>query len=129
VKQMASIPEVCDSWSETCAAYQFLGNSEVSLGRIGNASGNVCKHIRSLCASRTRPNSISTATKRRGWSRRITRRSAECTCTRPVPLRHLANRSAFWMPECERARSAARQETDTFSHINAKSPICKDWAF
>ena len=25
----ASIPDACDSWSETCAAYRFLGNGEV----------------------------------------------------------------------------------------------------
>lgn len=25
----ASIPDACDSWSETCAAYRFLGNAEV----------------------------------------------------------------------------------------------------
>lgn len=25
----ASIPQACDSWSETCAAYRFLGNAEV----------------------------------------------------------------------------------------------------
>lgn len=25
----ASIPDACDSWSETCAAYRFLGNDEV----------------------------------------------------------------------------------------------------
>lgn len=29
-KPTASIPEACDSWSETCAAYRFLGNAEVS---------------------------------------------------------------------------------------------------
>ena len=29
-KPTASIPEACDSWSETCAAYRFLGNDEVS---------------------------------------------------------------------------------------------------
>ena len=25
----ASIPDACDSWSETCAAYRFLGNDDV----------------------------------------------------------------------------------------------------
>ena len=25
----ASIPDACDSWSEICAAYRFLGNGEV----------------------------------------------------------------------------------------------------
>ena len=29
-KPTASIPEACDSWSETCAAYRFLGKDEVS---------------------------------------------------------------------------------------------------
>jgi Transposase Tn5 dimerisation domain/Transposase DNA-binding len=29
-KPTASIPDACDSWSETCAAYRFLGNAEVS---------------------------------------------------------------------------------------------------
>jgi hypothetical protein len=29
-KPTASIPEACDNWSETCAAYRFLGNDEVS---------------------------------------------------------------------------------------------------
>lgn len=29
-KPAASIPEACDSWSETCAAYRFLSNSEVT---------------------------------------------------------------------------------------------------
>ncbi|WP_232444632.1 IS4 family transposase, partial [Burkholderia ubonensis] len=29
-KPTASIPEACDSWSETCAAYRFLRNTEVS---------------------------------------------------------------------------------------------------
>jgi hypothetical protein len=29
-KPAASIPDACDSWSETCAAYRFLGNAEVS---------------------------------------------------------------------------------------------------
>lgn len=26
----ASIPDACDSWSETCAAYRFLGDEEVN---------------------------------------------------------------------------------------------------
>lgn len=29
-KPAASIPEACDSWSETCAAYRFLSNPEVT---------------------------------------------------------------------------------------------------
>lgn len=29
-KPTASIPEACDSWSETCAAYRFLSNPEVT---------------------------------------------------------------------------------------------------
>ncbi|PWF47965.1 IS4 family transposase [Massilia glaciei] len=29
-KPTASIPQACDSWSETCAAYRFLSNAEVS---------------------------------------------------------------------------------------------------
>ena len=29
-KPTASIPQACDNWSETCAAYRFLGNDEVS---------------------------------------------------------------------------------------------------
>jgi len=29
VNPTASIPDACDSWSETCAAYRFLGNAEV----------------------------------------------------------------------------------------------------
>ncbi|CUI06243.1 Mobile element protein [Janthinobacterium sp. CG23_2] len=29
-KPAASIPEACDSWSETCAAYRFLSNAEVT---------------------------------------------------------------------------------------------------
>ena len=29
-KPTASIPEACDSWSETCAAYRFLANEDVS---------------------------------------------------------------------------------------------------
>lgn len=29
-KPTASIPEACDSWSETCAAYRFLSNAEVT---------------------------------------------------------------------------------------------------
>ncbi|WP_415877494.1 transposase DNA-binding-containing protein [Burkholderia ubonensis] len=29
-KPTASIPEACDSWSETCAAYRFLRNTDVS---------------------------------------------------------------------------------------------------
>ena len=29
-KLAASIPQVCDNWSETCTAYHFLGNDEVS---------------------------------------------------------------------------------------------------
>lgn len=33
-KPMASIPEACDSWSETCAAYRFLRNSDVAWERI-----------------------------------------------------------------------------------------------
>jgi hypothetical protein len=29
-KPAASIPEACDSWSETCAAYRFLSNPDVT---------------------------------------------------------------------------------------------------
>jgi len=29
-KPKASIPEACDSWSETCAAYRFLRNTDVA---------------------------------------------------------------------------------------------------
>lgn len=29
-KPAASIPDACDSWSETCAAYRFLSNPEVT---------------------------------------------------------------------------------------------------
>ena len=29
-KPTASIPQACDNWSETCAAYRFLGNDDVS---------------------------------------------------------------------------------------------------
>jgi hypothetical protein len=30
LKPTASIPQACDNWSETCAAYRFLGNDEGS---------------------------------------------------------------------------------------------------
>lgn len=33
-KPTASIPDACDSWSETCAAYRFLGNSKVEWREI-----------------------------------------------------------------------------------------------
>lgn len=29
-KRTASIPEACDGWSETCAAYRFLRNTDVA---------------------------------------------------------------------------------------------------
>jgi hypothetical protein len=33
-KPTASIPEACDGWSETCAAYRFLRNTDVAWGDI-----------------------------------------------------------------------------------------------
>ena len=33
-KPAASIPEACDGWSETCAAYRFLRNTDVAWDAI-----------------------------------------------------------------------------------------------
>ncbi|MDM5175713.1 transposase DNA-binding-containing protein [Massilia sp. DJPM01] len=59
-KPAASIPEACDSWSETCAAYRVLSNAEVTW------EGILAPHwarMRLCCAFRTRRISISTTSR------------------------------------------------------------------
>ena len=64
-----SIPEACDSWSETYVAYCFLGNVEVSWDCILMPHWERIHSIRSCRAFKIRPSSISTAKRPMDWGR------------------------------------------------------------
>ena len=57
-KPTASIPEACDSWSETCAAYRFLSNPDVTWEGIlaphwARTQGRMSAHAVVLCIQDT----------------------------------------------------------------------------
>ena len=72
-KPGASIPNACQSWAETAAAYRFLRNEEVSWEKVlaphWQASQARIRSTRWCCASRTPPSWTTTDRPSRVWGR------------------------------------------------------------
>jgi hypothetical protein len=99
-KPTASIPEACDNWSETCAAYRFLGKEEVSSEGILARTGNACANTRSCCAFNRDPLGVLDAWM---WAREM--RDAD-------GVRHGQKESARWIEGYERVAKMTANVAD-----------------